>query len=235
MPTFVVHTPVGVNQIVDQEGDPRSRGRGHQAGKLRPNSVDSLTGNNSGNNLGPGTPVIHFEQWEHDDIEVKLILKGGGCENKNIQYSLPSELRHLGRADRISKASASASCTPSGRRRARAARPARSASASAATARPATDAKEQLFRTLDDVNPDPRWPSSKPRSWERRTRSASARWASAASVADRLQDRRAEPAARQLLRLRRLRLLGLPPARRRPRREHRARSANGCTAIRRSR
>ena len=33
-------------------------------GKLRPNSVDSLTGKNSGNNLGPGTPVIHFEQWE---------------------------------------------------------------------------------------------------------------------------------------------------------------------------
>ena len=33
-------------------------------GKLRPNSVDSITGENSGNNLGPGTPIIHFEQWE---------------------------------------------------------------------------------------------------------------------------------------------------------------------------
>ncbi len=33
-------------------------------GKLRPNSVDSLFGDNSGNNLGPGTPVIKFEQWE---------------------------------------------------------------------------------------------------------------------------------------------------------------------------
>ena len=44
-------------------------------GKLRPNSVDSLTGENSGNNLGPGTPIIHFEQWDNDDeIEVKLIL-----------------------------------------------------------------------------------------------------------------------------------------------------------------
>jgi fumarate hydratase class I len=69
-------------------------------GKLRPNSVDSLTGKNSGDNLGAETPVIHFEQWEEDDIEVKLILKGGGCENKNIQYSLPCELEHLGRADR---------------------------------------------------------------------------------------------------------------------------------------
>jgi len=51
-------------------------------------------------NLGIETPVIHFEQWEQDEIEVKLILKGGGCENKNIQYSLPCELEHMGRADR---------------------------------------------------------------------------------------------------------------------------------------
>ena len=63
--------------------------------------MDSITGENSGNNLGPGTPIIHFEQWENDDeIEVKLILKGGGCENMNAQYSLPAELPHLGRADR---------------------------------------------------------------------------------------------------------------------------------------
>ncbi|HHY20775.1 MAG TPA: fumarate hydratase, partial [Bacilli bacterium] len=63
-------------------------------------SVDSLTGENSGTNLGEGTPVIHFEQWENDYIDVRLILKGGGCENKNIQYSLPCELEGLGRAGR---------------------------------------------------------------------------------------------------------------------------------------
>jgi fumarate hydratase class I len=62
--------------------------------------VDSLTGKNSGDNLGEETPVIHFEQWEQGEIEIKLILKGGGCENKNIQYSLPCELDHLGRAGR---------------------------------------------------------------------------------------------------------------------------------------
>jgi fumarate hydratase class I len=69
-------------------------------GKLRPNSVDSITGKNSGDNLGPGTPIIHFAQWERDAIEIKLILKGGGCENTNAQYALPVELPHLGRADR---------------------------------------------------------------------------------------------------------------------------------------
>ena len=54
--------------------------------------MDSLTGENTGDNLGPGTPIIHFEQWENDgEIEVKLILKGGGCENMNSQYSLPAD------------------------------------------------------------------------------------------------------------------------------------------------
>lgn len=59
-----------------------------------------MTGANSGDNLGFGTPVIKFEQWEKDYIDARLILKGGGCENKNIQYSLPCELDGLGRAGR---------------------------------------------------------------------------------------------------------------------------------------
>ena len=96
MPTFFVHTPVGVNQIKVKEAIREAVAEATRRGKLRPNSVDSLTGENSGNNLGEETPVIHFEQWEEDEIEVKLILKGGGCENKNIQYSLPSELRASG-------------------------------------------------------------------------------------------------------------------------------------------
>ena len=88
MPTFVVHTPVGVNQIEIRKAIREAVAEATRRGKLRPNSVDSLTGKNSGDNLGAETPVIHFEQWEEDEIEVKLILKGGGCENKNIQYSV---------------------------------------------------------------------------------------------------------------------------------------------------
>lgn len=100
MPTFLVHTPVGVNQLVIKEAIRNAVAEATRTGKLRPNSVDSITGKNSGLNLGPGTPVIHFEQWDKDEIEVLLVLKGGGCENKNIQYSLPQELPNLGRADR---------------------------------------------------------------------------------------------------------------------------------------
>jgi fumarate hydratase class I len=100
MPTFHIHCPVGVNQLVLKAAIRGAVEEATRTGKLRPNSVDSITGKNSGLNLGPGTPVIHFEQWEEDEIEVLLLLKGGGCENKNIQYSLPAELPQLGRADR---------------------------------------------------------------------------------------------------------------------------------------
>lgn len=100
MPTFFVATPVGFDQITLEEQIREAIAKATKAGKLRPNSVDSLTGKNSGDNLGPGTPVIHFHQHRKDEVEIKLLLKGGGCENKNIQYSLPQELEGLGRADR---------------------------------------------------------------------------------------------------------------------------------------
>ena len=100
MPTFYVSTPVGFDQITLEEQIREAVAKATKAGKLRPNSVDSLSGKNSGDNLGPGTPVIHFHQHRSPEVEIKLLLKGGGCENKNIQYSLPQELPGLGRADR---------------------------------------------------------------------------------------------------------------------------------------
>lgn len=100
LPTFKIKTPVGVNQIELKKAIREAIVQATKDGKLRPNSVDSLTGENSGDNLGAGVPVIKFEQWEEDEIDVRLILKGGGCENKNIQYSLPCELEGLGRAGR---------------------------------------------------------------------------------------------------------------------------------------
>ena len=100
LPTFKIKTPVGVNQLEIKAAIKKALIQATKDGKLRPNAVDSITGENSGDNLGDGLPVIKFEQWENDHIEVKLILKGGGCENKNIQYSLPTELEGLGRAGR---------------------------------------------------------------------------------------------------------------------------------------
>jgi len=156
MPTFVVHTPIGVNQITVKKAIRSAVAEATKRGKLRPNSVDSLTGKNTGDNLGVETPVIHFEQWEEDQIEVKLILKGGGCENKNIQYSLPAELDHLGRADRnlegVRKCilhsvwqAQGQGCAPG----------ALGVCIGSDRAHGYALAKDQLFRTLDDTNPVP--------------------------------------------------------------------------------
>jgi fumarate hydratase class I len=65
---------------------------------LRPNSVDSLTGKNSGNNLGgEHFPSIHFEEVEGEALTIDLMLKGGGCENVGAQYSLPNSAIGAGR------------------------------------------------------------------------------------------------------------------------------------------
>ncbi len=156
-PTFEIKVPVGVDQIEMKREIKVAIAEATRLGKLRPNSVDSLSGKNSGDNLGPGTPTIHFEQWENDDeIEVKLLLKGGGCENKNIQYSLPADLPHLGTAGRdldgVRKCLLHAVWQAQGH----------GCSAGAIGVCIGGDrttgyqvAKEQLFRTLDDVNPEP--------------------------------------------------------------------------------
>ena len=65
---------------------------------LRPNSVDSITGKNSGNNLGDDYfPTIHFIEVEGETLTIELMLKGGGCENVGAQYSLPDDTLGAGR------------------------------------------------------------------------------------------------------------------------------------------
>jgi len=66
-------------------------------GYLRQNSVDSITGVNSGNNLGPGSPQIHFHPARGKSLVVRMMLKGGGCENVSCQYSLPDTSLDAGR------------------------------------------------------------------------------------------------------------------------------------------
>jgi fumarate hydratase class I len=157
MPTFEVKVPIGANQMWMRAQIREAVAEATRRGKLRPNSVDSITGKNSGDNLGPGTPIIHFDQWERDAIEIKLILKGGGCENTNAQYALPVELPHLGRADRtldgVRKCILHAVWNAQGKG---CAPGAVGVCVGGDRTSGYSHAKEQLFRTLDDVNPDAR-------------------------------------------------------------------------------
>jgi fumarate hydratase class I len=88
---FYVDCPVQFDQIAFEEHAKEAVRLATKKGYLRQNSVDSLTGVNDGTNVGPGSPNVHFHQHRGAETHVRLILKGGGCENVGAQYSLPDE------------------------------------------------------------------------------------------------------------------------------------------------
>jgi fumarate hydratase class I len=88
---FYVDCPVGYDQITFADTAREAVTLATRKGFLRQNSVDSLTGKNDGTNVGPGAPAFHFHQHRSPDVSVRLVLKGGGCENVGAQYSLPAE------------------------------------------------------------------------------------------------------------------------------------------------
>ena len=88
---FYVDCPVGFDQMGFSEAAREAVKLATKKGFLRQNSVDSITGKNDGTNVGPGSPTIHFHQHRSPEVTVRLVLKGGGCENVGAQYSLPNE------------------------------------------------------------------------------------------------------------------------------------------------
>jgi fumarate hydratase, class I len=88
---FYVDGPVGLDQLEFEEAARNAVRISTKKGFLRQNSVDPITGANDGTNVGPGSPAFHFHQHRAAGASVRLILKGGGCENVGAQYSLPNE------------------------------------------------------------------------------------------------------------------------------------------------
>ena len=86
---FYIDCPVGLDQMMFAEKAREAVKEATRRGYLRQNSVDSLTGKNSGTNIGIGMPVFHFHQHNSPEIKVRMMLKGGGSENMGQQYSLP--------------------------------------------------------------------------------------------------------------------------------------------------
>lgn len=152
-PIFHIRYPAGMSAKALRAQAEAAVAEATRRAYLRPNAVDSITGRNSGNNLGIGFPVFHMEEGEDDVLEVALLLKGGGSENVSIQYSLPYEPLKAGRdlegvrrvvLDAVHRAQGEG-CAPGilgvciGGDRGTA----------------YTSAKMQLLRPLDDVNPVP--------------------------------------------------------------------------------
>jgi fumarate hydratase class I len=156
MPTFWVRLPAGVDPAAVDRAIAAAVTEATRQGKLRPNSVDPFSGRNSGTNLGPGTPIVHYEPWDGNDLVVRLILMGGGCENQSAQYALPCALPLVGLADRdlegVRKCVLHAVHAAQGQ----------GCSVGVVGVAVGGDrasgyelAKQQLFRSLDDVNPNP--------------------------------------------------------------------------------
>ena len=94
---FYVSHPAGFNQTKFTKVVHKAVVKATEVGYLRQNSVDSLTGKNETMNNGPSHPDMNFHEHSKNTIEVKLMLKGGGCENVGAQYSLPNTALEAGR------------------------------------------------------------------------------------------------------------------------------------------
>lgn len=150
---FFVRYPKSFDQLAFEKAAADAVAEATAKGYLRQNSVDSITGKNTGNNLGPGSPSIHFHQHHGTRVDVRLILKGGGCENVGVQYSLPDtrigadrELGGVRKAilDAVMQAQGKG-CGPG----------ILGVCIGGDRATGYLHSKEQLLRTMDDVNPNP--------------------------------------------------------------------------------
>jgi fumarate hydratase class I len=153
-PIFYVHHPEGwstrklKSQIHNAVADATRRTY------LRPNAVHSVSGKNTGNNLGDEHyPTIHFEEVEGDRLTIDLILKGGGCENVGAQYKLPDNRLSAGRdlegvrrvvLDAVHQAQGKG-CAPG----------ILGVAVGGDRGTSYLASKEALLRTLDEPNPDP--------------------------------------------------------------------------------
>lgn len=152
-PIFVIHHPQGMSTRALKEQAEAAIAEATRRSYLRPNAVDSLTGRNSGNNLGVGFPTFHFEEWAEPYLQFDLLLKGGGSENVCAQYKLPDSALKAGRdLDGVRKVVLDAvyqaqgeGCAPG----------VLGIAIGGDRGTGYVHAKEQLFRKLDDVNPEP--------------------------------------------------------------------------------
>jgi fumarate hydratase class I len=151
-PIFYVYYPTGWSTIALKKQIREAVAEATAKSYLRPNSVETLSGRNTGNNLGDDFPYFHFEEWEEDYLKVDLMLKGGGCENVGAQYSLPDtrlsadrDLEGVRRAvlDAVQQAQG-LGCAPA----------VIGVAVGGDRASSYIKSKEQFYRPLDDENPN---------------------------------------------------------------------------------
>lgn len=153
-PIFYVETPQGwsTRELASQITDAVVQAT--RKTYLRPNSVDAVTGKNTGDNTGGDHyPSLHFQEVDGQRLTVDLMLKGGGCENVGSQYKLPDTRLGAGRnVDGVRKAALETvyraqgkGCAPG----------ALGIAIGGDRGSSYVASKEALFRQLDDIHGDP--------------------------------------------------------------------------------
>ncbi len=97
VPVFFIKIPAGISQVKIKDEIIRATRISTKKIPLRPNAVDILTDNNSGDNTGIGFPVIYFEETAGKQVTIDLMLKGAGSENIGQLYKLPVAELNAGR------------------------------------------------------------------------------------------------------------------------------------------
>jgi len=153
LPTFFINHPEGVSRRLITRVCQDAVAWATTKQYLRHNAVDSVTGKNSGNNIGEGFPAVHFTEWDDAAVEMTLILKGGGSENVSGQYSMPYTPLDAGRdlegvrrvvIDAVRRAEGKG-CPPG----------ILGVCIGGDRGGGYAESKHQLLRRLEDVNPDP--------------------------------------------------------------------------------
>jgi fumarate hydratase class I len=153
LPTFFINHPEGVSRRLITRVCKDAVAWATTKQYLRHNAVDSVTGKNSGNNIGEGFPAVYFKEWDDPAVEMTLILKGGGSENVSCQYSMPYAPLDAGRdlegvrrvvIDAVRRAEGKG-CPPG----------ILGVCIGGDRGGGYAESKHQLLRRLEDVNPDP--------------------------------------------------------------------------------
>ncbi|MBA4422194.1 MAG: fumarate hydratase [Syntrophus sp. (in: bacteria)] len=153
LPIFFINQPEGVSRRLITRVCQDAVAWATTKQYLRHNAVDSVTGKNSGNNIGEGFPAVYFTEWDDPAVEMALILKGGGSENVSSQYSMPYAPLDAGRdiegvrrvvIDAVRRAEGKG-CPPG----------ILGVCIGGDRGGGYAESKHQLLRRLEDVNPDP--------------------------------------------------------------------------------
>jgi len=91
-PVFFVKVPIGLSHQAIKEVIIDATRLATKRVPLTPNAVSSITGMNTGDNVGDLFPLVYIDETDEQTLTVDLMLKSGRSENLGQIYQLPALL-----------------------------------------------------------------------------------------------------------------------------------------------